>query len=113
VRARGTVDLAVLVSLHMGHSDPAVETERVWMVERTFSADAPHILVVVYATLDGTRYLQQERAYNRFSGTVPEITAAIEVPPDELNAVGDDERRERYAAEADRMRERHEPDDPV
>jgi hypothetical protein len=113
VRARATVDFAVLVSLHMAHSDSAVETERVWMVERTFSADAPHILVVVYATLDGTRYLQQERAYNRFSGTVPEVTAAIEVPSDDLNAVDEAERRERYATEADRMRDRHEPDDPV
>lgn len=97
----------------MSHADSTAETERVWMVERTFSADAPHILVVVYATLDGSRYLQQERAYNRFSGTVPEVTAAIEASADELNAVADDERRERYATEADRMRDRHEPDDPV
>jgi hypothetical protein len=83
------------------------------MVERTFSADSPHILVIVYATLDGTRYLQKERAFNRFGGTAPEVTAAIEASPDELRPVEAADRRERYAAEAERMRTRHDPDDAV
>lgn len=97
----------------MSHPDTAVETEQVWMVERTFSADSPHILVIVYATLDGTEYLQKERAFNRFGGSAPEVTAAVQVSPDDLHPVTDPERRERYATEAERMRERHEPDDPV
>ncbi|MFB6179960.1 MAG: hypothetical protein ABEI77_09585 [Halorientalis sp.] len=89
------------------------QTERVWMVERTFSADSPHILVIVYATPDGERYLQKERAFNRFGGRTPEVTAAIEADSDDLTAVEDDQTRERYATEAARMIERHDPDDPV
>ena len=89
------------------------DTEQVWMVERTFSADSPHILVIVYATPDGERYLQQERAFNRFGGRAPEVTAAIEAAPDELAPVEDGETRERYADEAARMMDRHDPDDAV
>ena len=88
--------------------------ERVWMVERTFSADSPHILVVVYATPDGRRYLRKERAFNRFGNDPgPTVTAALDVDEKRLAPVDDVSLRERYAAEAERMRGRHEPDDPV
>lgn len=101
----------------MGDSAADVENDdprRVWMVERTYSSDSPNILVIVYATPDGEEYLQKEWAFNRFgSGRAPEVTAAIDVEPDVLNPVEDDERRDRYAAEAERMQERHDPDDPV
>ncbi|WP_424001623.1 hypothetical protein ACOZ4I_16915 [Haloarcula salina] len=97
----------------MSHTEPTAETEQVWMVERTFSADSPHILVLVYATPDGARYLQKERAFNRFGGSAPEVTAAIEASSDELRPVETTERRERYATESERMRDRHEPDDAV
>ena len=84
------------------------------MVERTYSSDSPNILVIVYATPDGERYLQKEWAFNRFgTSRAPEVTAAIEADPDDLNPVEDAERRERYAIEAERMRERHDPDDQV
>jgi hypothetical protein len=83
------------------------------MVERTFSADSPHILVIVYATPDGSQYLQKERAFNRFGGRAPDVTAAVEVDRADLVPVEDAERRERYAAEAARMRDRHDPDDAV
>jgi len=97
----------------MSQPDTAAETEQVWMVERTFSADSPHILVIVYATPDGERYLQKERAYNRFGGGAPEVTAAIDVVPEELVSVDDGDRRERYATEASRMMDRHDPGDAV
>jgi hypothetical protein len=93
--------------------DPVEVPGQVWMVERTFSEDSPHILVIVYATPDGKRYLQKERAYNRFCGNAPEVTAAIEASDEELSPVRDPERRDRYAAEAERMMERHDPDDAV
>ncbi|MFT4891650.1 MAG: hypothetical protein ACI9YT_002584 [Halobacteriales archaeon] len=97
-----------------GSTATAVDPRRVWMVERTYSSDSPNILVIVYATPDGTQYLQKEWAFNRFGANrAPEVTAAIEADPDDLNPVEDDERRDRYAAEAERMRERHDPDDPV
>lgn len=90
------------------------DSHRVWMVERTYSADSPNILVIIYATPDGTYYLQKEWAFNRFgSGRVPEVTAAIEVQQEALNPVENLERREQYATEADRMQERHDPNDPV
>ncbi|MFC6863330.1 hypothetical protein ACFQGE_07630 [Halomicroarcula sp. GCM10025817] len=97
----------------MSRTDTTAETEQVWMVERTFSADSPHILVIVYATLDGTRYLQKERAFNRFGGNAPEVTAAIEASLEELRPVETADRRERYGTEAERMRTRHDPDDAV
>jgi hypothetical protein len=84
------------------------------MVERTYSADSPNILVIVYATPDGERYLQKEWAFNRFGSTrAPEVTAAMEADPDDLHPVEDDELREQYATEAERMQERHDPGDPV
>jgi hypothetical protein len=91
------------------------ENVQVWMVERTFSEDSPNILVVVYATPDGARYLRKEWAYNRFGRTAaaPSVTAARTADPDRLAPVGDRETRERYAAEAIRMMERHDPGDPV
>jgi hypothetical protein len=93
--------------------DDAEETQ-VWMVERTYSADSPNILVVVYATLDGARYLQKEWAFNRYgSSPGPTVTAARDVPVEGLAAVDDAETRDRYRAEAQRMRERHDPDDAV
>jgi acetylornithine/succinyldiaminopimelate/putrescine aminotransferase len=97
----------------MPTTETAPETKQVWMVERTFSADSPHILVIRYATPDGERYLQKERAYNRFGGNAPEVTAAINATAEDLVSVSDSETRERYAAEAERMMERHDPDDAV
>ncbi|WP_439027124.1 hypothetical protein [Haloarchaeobius sp. DT45] len=90
------------------------DTEQVWMVERTYSADSPNILVIVYATPDGGRYLQKEWAFNRFgAGRVPEVTAARQVSTADLVPVDDHETRARYATEAERMAERHDPDDAV
>jgi hypothetical protein len=89
-------------------------TERVWMVERTFSADSPHILVVVYATPDGRRYLRKERAFTRVGNDpAPTVTAAIDVDEERLVPVEDTSLRERYVTEAERMRDRHEPGDAV
>jgi len=71
-------------------------------------------LVIRYATDDGAGYLQKERAVPSFSrAAVPEVTAAMEVSADRLSPVEDEETRERYAAEAERMREMHDPDDVV
>ncbi|MEF8757560.1 MAG: hypothetical protein V5A33_04920 [Halobacteriales archaeon] len=90
------------------------DSRRVWMVERTYSSDSPNILVIVYATPDGEQYYQKEWAFNRFGASrAPEVTAAIETDPNDLNPVEDDELQDRYATEAERMRERHDPDDAV
>lgn len=92
----------------------STEQIQVWMVDRTYSQDCPHIMVINYATEDGSAYLQQERAVPSFNRAgVPEVTAAMDVSTDRLAPVEDEETRERYATEAERMQERHDPDDVV
>jgi len=44
---------------------------------------------------------------------VRETTAAVEVGPNNLGAVTDEDERERYAAEATRMAESYDPDEAV
>lgn len=89
------------------------QTRRLWMVERTYSSDSPNILVIVYATPDGSQYLQQERAHHGFARSAPTVTAAIDAPDERLAPVDDPAERDRYATEAEWMREHHDPDDSV
>lgn len=88
---------------------PDEESIRVWMVERTYARDE-HNIVVTYATLDGERYLRKNRTKRAF---LEPATAALDVAPDRLEAVEESERRERYAAEAARMADGHDPDDRI
>jgi hypothetical protein len=82
---------------------------RCWLVERTYSDKG--LVSLVYATPDGGRALHRERSPEllRRSGGV---TAATDADPDVLVTVDDDD-RERYAAEAARMADRHGPDETV
>lgn len=90
----------------------AEETTRVWLVERTFSDDEQNLVILVYATPDGERYLRKERALTSFDDDRP-TTAALDAPLRNLGDVDDAETRERYAEEASRMAANHEPDDEV
>ena len=85
---------------------------RVWLVERTYSDDEQNLIILEYATPDGERYLRKERALTSFTDVRP-VRAAVEAPPGNLGDVADPETRERYAREATRMRETHDPDDEV
>jgi hypothetical protein len=85
---------------------------RVWLVERTYSDDEQNIVILVYATPDGSRYFRKERALTSFTD-VRDTTAAVEARPENLGTVDDPEERERYATEAARMCETHDPDDLV
>lgn len=85
---------------------------RVWLVERTYSDDKPNLLILVYATTDGDRYSRQERALTGFTDA-PGITAARDVDPDDLGTVDEETVQQQYAAEATRMANVHDPDDPV
>lgn len=87
------------------------ESIRVWLVERTYSDDEQNIIILVYATLDGKRYLRKERALTSF-GDRRETTAAIDADPGNLGETGD-EKREQYATEAKRMTDQHEPADTI
>ncbi len=93
-------------------TDPSTETVRVWLVERTYSDDEQNIIILVYATPDGSRYLRKERALTSFDAG-PDVTAAVDVRPINLGEVPDQEEREQYANAARDMKERHDPDDIV
>ncbi|MFC5366076.1 hypothetical protein [Salinirubrum litoreum] len=82
------------------------------MVERTYSDDEQNIVILVYATPDGGRYFRKERALTSFTD-VRDTTAAVDARPENLGTVDDPDERERYATEAARMREAHDPEDLV
>lgn len=86
---------------------------RVWLVERTYSDDEQNLIILTYATPDGERYFRKERALTSFTGAARETTAAIDADSDNLGTVDDPDRREQYAAEARRMADLHDPDDPI
>jgi hypothetical protein len=93
--------------------DESGERVRVWLGERTYSDDEQNVIILTYATPDGEREFRKERALTSFSGGDRPTTAAVEVDPDNLGSVDDPETREQYAAEVERLRERHDPDDAV
>jgi len=85
------------------------DTVRVWLVERTYSDDEQNLIILTYATTDGTRYFRKERALTSFSDT-RDTTAAVDADPENLGDT-DERQREAYAAEATRMAAEHAPDD--
>lgn len=91
---------------------PAVAEEtRVWLVERTYGDDELNIVILVYATEDGTRYLRKERALTSFADE-RETPVSRVVAAEELGTVAAED-RQRYAAEATRMAAVHDPGDAV
>jgi len=83
---------------------------RLWLVERTY--DDKGLISIAYATTDGESVRRIERApiaVERSGG----VTAAVEAAPEALEPVDDEDLRDRYAAEATRMAERHDPDETV
>lgn len=87
-------------------SDSDADTVRLWMVDRTYTDKG--MLRLEYATPDGERHLTKQRSLN-----AGDPTAAIDVEPDRLEPVTDEDTRERYASEATRMRDQHDPDKRV
>jgi hypothetical protein len=85
---------------------------RVWLVERTYSDDEQNMVILTYATPDGGRYFRKERALTSFTD-VRDTTAAVDADPANLGAVDDADLRARYAAEATRMAEDHDPADVI
>jgi hypothetical protein len=85
------------------------DSERLWLVERTYTDR--DLVVLIYATPDGTEQLRKELASTMLQRTT--VTAAIEADPEDLDPVDDEETRERYATEVERVREDHDPDDPI
>lgn len=88
----------------------AEEDIRVWLVERSYGNDED-LVTLVFATIDGTKQLKKQLSHNMLYGK--QITAARTEQPANLDEVKDEETRDRYANEASRMAEKHDPDDEV
>lgn len=88
----------------------ADDDTRVWLVERSYGNDED-LVTLVFATPDGEKQLKKQLSHNMLYGKT--ITAARNEKPDSLDEVKDEETRERYASEASRMAEKHDPDDEV
>jgi hypothetical protein len=83
--------------------------ETVWLVDRTYSDKG--LVNLVYATVDGERYLRRQLSEQMLTRT--DVTAGMDVEVDRLEPVQDEDERERFAAEARRMTEEHDPGDAV
>lgn len=88
------------------------EQVRLWLVERTYSDDELNLVILTYATPDGTRDLRKERALTSFDDQ-RETRVSLVVDESDLGRVDDPETREQYAAEVERMRADHDPDDSL
>jgi len=84
------------------------EAVRCWLVERDYYDE--DLITLVYATPDGRRQLTQQKSATLLRQQ--SITAAKTVAADRLEAVPETD-RDRYASEAERMADRHDPDDEV
>jgi hypothetical protein len=87
-----------------------VNDERLWLVDRTYTDKG--LVSLVYATPDGEYALQRQRSMNMLRQGA-DVTAATTADPGNLDSVDDEETRERYAGEASRMADQHDPDDAV
>lgn len=86
------------------------DTIRCWLVERELGQR--NVVTLVYATPDGRRYQRRERSQTALR-TGSSITAAVEVAPEDLEPVPDEETRDRYATEAERTAAQYEPGEPI
>lgn len=77
----------------------------VWLVERTYSDDEQNVLILKYATADGSRVFRMERALTSLSDAEASISRHQDVSPDDLMAVNDSETREWYRTEVARVRD--------
>ncbi|MGM0592195.1 MAG: hypothetical protein ACQETI_11315 [Halobacteriota archaeon] len=87
------------------------DTVRLWLVERSY--DDRNLITLVYATPEGDRALRKEQSATVMHQQRRSITAAVDADPDSLERVDDADLRERYATEATRMADRHDPDEAV
>ncbi len=85
------------------------ETERLWLVEREYGDES--LVELVYATPDGAHCVVKHFSIQLLRSK--EITAAIDVETENLETVGDEATRERYATEVERVRTSHDPDETL
>lgn len=88
------------------------DSQQVWLVERTYSDDEQNLIILIYATLDGTQYYRKERALTSFSDS-RKTTAAVKVDSSNLGNTADNEVQDQYKTEAQRMSSKYNPDDEI
>jgi len=82
---------------------------RLWLVERSY--DDRDLVSFTYATVDGECQLKKQLSMALLRQRGP-ATAAIEADEDELSPV-DERNRTQFAAEAEKMQSKHDPDDEI
>jgi hypothetical protein len=87
------------------------ESVTLWLVERDYNDKG--LIELVYATTDGERVRRRARAPAALQRRGSAVTAAIDADADTLDSVDDADLRERYAKEATRMADQHDPDEAV
>lgn len=85
------------------------DTQRLWLVERDYNDKG--LVTLVYATLDGEQCHHRNRSAQMLKRTG--VTAAADIDTDSLQPVDEPALRDRYAHEATRMKDQHDPDDRV
>jgi hypothetical protein len=83
-------------------------TEQLWLVEREYSDKG--MMNLVYASTDGQRYHRRQLSQQML--TRMDVTAGRSVDAEKLEPTHEDD-CERYATEATRMADHHDPDDAV
>ena len=86
------------------------DTVRCWLVERSYTSR--DLIVLEYATEDGERVYRKELSAAVMQQRGTTVTTGVEVDPDDLAPVAPED-VPRYATEATRMAEAHDPDDEV
>jgi len=85
------------------------DTVQCWLVERDYWDK--NLVTLVYATPDGERAQTSQRSTTMLRQKPP--TAAIEVAAEDLEPVENEEERDRYEREVERVRSQYEPDDEI
>ena len=93
-------------------SDSQEDGKQVWLVDRTYSDDEQNLIVLRYATEDGEQELVQEHAVTTPTGDA-DAEVSITADPENLRHVEDEEHREQYAQEAQRLKEERDEDESL
>jgi hypothetical protein len=86
------------------------DSVRCWLVDRSYTSR--DLIVLEYATEDGERVYRKELSAAVMQQRGTTVTAGVAVDPDDLAPVAPED-VPRYATEATRMAEAHDPDDEV
>ncbi len=85
------------------------ETVPVWRVDQALSDDEQNIVIVTYATEDGTRAYRKELALPNVETGMVDLAKREDVSPEDLAPVEDPDRREWYRQAVEAVR--HEQSD--